>query len=285
MIIKVDVREHDLMQAINALMGTVSSFQELIIVHEQLPLGDVIICDGEEEKVIIERKTLKDLSASIKDGRYEEQSYRLNGIDHPNHNIMYLIEGSFDRLNSFKGRDDKTTLYSAMVSLNYFKGFSVMRSLGVEESAMIICNCALKVMKSEQQGKTMYYKKTLKESKEGKEVGEVKEEIGEVNEVKEETGVIEPTGISYCSVVKKVKKENVTSENIGEIMLCQIPGISSVTAIAIMDQFKTIPNLIMMLKQDPSCIQNISYKTGAGQTRKINKNCVTSILLYLTQQT
>ena len=38
--------------------------------------------------------------------------------------------------------------------------------------------------------------------------------------------------------------ENVTPENIAEIMLCQIPGISSVTALAIMDKFKTIPNLI-----------------------------------------
>ena len=40
--------------------------------------------------------------------------------------------------------------------------------------------------------------------------------------------------------IKKVKKENITEDNIGEIMLCQIPGISSVTSLAIMEKFKTI---------------------------------------------
>ena len=42
-------------------------------------LGDVIICDDDgSERMIIERKTLNDLAASIKDGRYEEQGYRLS---------------------------------------------------------------------------------------------------------------------------------------------------------------------------------------------------------------
>ena len=57
-----------------------------------MPLGDVIICNEEEEKVVIERKSLTDLEASIKDGRYEEQSYRLNGLPHHNHNIIYIID-------------------------------------------------------------------------------------------------------------------------------------------------------------------------------------------------
>jgi hypothetical protein len=48
----------------------------------------------------------------------------------------------------------------------------------------------------------------------------------------------------YCSVIKKVKKENITPDNIGEIMLCQIPGISSTTAIAILKEFQTLPKLL-----------------------------------------
>ena len=32
-------------------------------------------------------------------------------------------------------------------------------------------------------------------------------------------------------------------DNIGEIMLCQIPGVSSASALAILAQFKTLPNL------------------------------------------
>ena len=277
MFVKIDIRESDLIQAINFLITTSPSFQELIIVNEQLPLGDIVICDDKEEKLIIERKTLKDLSSSIKDGRYEEQSYRLNGINHHNHNVIYLIEGSMDKINMFKGRNDKMMLYSAMVSLNYYKGFSVMRSLSVEESALIICNCALKISKSEQQGKTPFYKnaETVCLKNDDKET--------EQTEPTEPTQSDETIAKNYCTVVKKVKKENVTPDNIGEIILCQIPGISSVTAIAIMAQFKTVPNLISVLQHDPTCMQNISYTTSAGQTRKINKTCIASIILYLSQ--
>jgi len=277
MIIKIDVREAELIQSIQFLLTTNTSFQELTIVNEQLPLGDVIICDEKEEKVIIERKTLKDLSSSIKDGRYEEQSYRLSGIDHPNHNIIYLVEGSMDKFNVFKGRGDKMTLYSAMISLNYFKGFSVMRSLSVEESALIICNCALKIMKSEHQGKTAFYKKVVAQPASPAE-NELEPNVAEEPVVEP---VAEAASVPYCSVVKKIKKDNITPENIGEIMLCQIPGISSVTAVAVMEHYKTIPNLIAAIRADPSCLQTVSYKTGAGQTRKINKTCVSNVLSFL----
>jgi ERCC4-type nuclease len=184
-----------------------------------------------------------------------------------------------DKFNMFKGHSDKMTLYSAMVSLNYFKGFSVMRSLSVEESALIICNCAAKIAKSEQQGKTSFYKNIIVGPKvESSTINDL-----ETNDNANANASEEPSSAKdYCHVVKKVKKDNVTPENIGEIILSQIPGISSVTAIAIMSQFKTVPNLIITLKNDPTCLQNISYTTSAGQTRKINKTCVASIIKYFS---
>jgi hypothetical protein len=87
----------------------------------------------------------------------------------------------------------------------------------------------------------------------------------------------------YCSVVKKVKKENVTAENIGEIMLCQIPGISSVSAIAIMKHFNTISNLFSCIKADEACLKDISYVNSKGQTRKISKTVTGNIVKYLQQ--
>ena len=45
----------------------------------QLPVGDVILEDNSGNTILIfERKTLYDLAASIKDGRYNEQSFRLD---------------------------------------------------------------------------------------------------------------------------------------------------------------------------------------------------------------
>ena len=128
MIIKIDTREQELFKKCESTIAAVQKFTDIKLISETLPLGDIIINDGTNDCIIVERKSLSDLASSIKDGRYEEQSYRLNGSDHHNHNIVYLIEGDMYRFNTFKDRIDKQTLYSAMFSINYFKGFSVMRS-------------------------------------------------------------------------------------------------------------------------------------------------------------
>ena len=47
------------------------------IKFENLDIGDIVIKDNDKIIMMIERKTLEDLSASIKDGRYKEQKIRL----------------------------------------------------------------------------------------------------------------------------------------------------------------------------------------------------------------
>ena len=149
MIIKIDTREQDLFAKITDLVANIPIFKQSVIKSETLPIGDIIISDEKEDKLIIERKSVSDLLASIKDGRYEEQSYRLNGLNHHNHNIIYLIEGDVNRVNRFKSdnQTEKLTLYSAMFSLNYYKGFSVQRSFSLDETAVMICNMAYKLEK------------------------------------------------------------------------------------------------------------------------------------------
>ena len=285
MIIKVDNREQELLKQINQLVLFIPAFKQLKVETANLPLGDIIIADETDDKLIIERKCLNDLLASIKDGRYEEQSYRLNGLNHHNHNIYYMIEGDVNKLNNrFKDNKlEKLTLYSAMFSLNYYKGFSVMRTLSIEESATFICNTANKLSKTETSGKKAYYENKKVSPKIAN-----SEELLDVNEKQdqsqEEEGIIEQTEKDYVSVVKKVKKENITPDNIGEIMLCQIPGISSVTALAVMDKFKTFPNLMQEIQQNEECLKNISYVNIKGQTRKINKTSILNIIKYLLKK-
>ena len=277
MLIKVDNREQDLLKQIQNLVLFIPAFKQLKVETTALPLGDIIIYDDNDEKLIIERKCLNDLLASIKDGRYEEQSYRLNGLNHPNHNIYYLIEGDVNKANRFKDNNiEKLTLYSAMFSLNYYKGFSVMRTLSMEETAIFICNTANKLSKSE---KKAYYENKPQ-------VNTVANIITSENGEKSLEGVEQnlESDKDYISVVKKVKKENITPENIAEIMLCQIPGISSVTAIAIMDKFKTIPNLINEIQQNDNCLKDISYQNSTGQSRKINKTSLANIVKFLLKK-
>ena len=155
--IKVDTREKELFHKCEHTIRTIPKFAALKLSYEPLPLGDIIINDGETDCVIIERKTLSDLAASIQDGRYAEQSYRLNGLPHHNHNIVYLIEGDMNRFNAFKDRIDKQTLYSAMFSINYFKGFSVMRSSSMDETALMMCNMVSKLVSDLKGGKCAFY--------------------------------------------------------------------------------------------------------------------------------
>ena len=281
MIIKVDNREQELLKQINQLVLFIPAFKQMKVETANLPLGDIIISDDIEDKIIIERKCLNDLLASIKDGRYEEQSYRLNGLNHHNHNIYYMIEGDVNKFNCFKdNKMEKLTLYSAMFSLNYFKGFSVMRTLSIEESALFVCNTANKLSKTETSGKKPYFNNKVETISLNENVTAEEQNGGEAIIEKD----IEQSEKDYVSVVKKVKKENITPENIAEIMLCQIPGISSVTALAIMDKFKTLPNLIQEVQQNEDCLKDISYTNTKGQTRKINKTSVLNIVKYLLKK-
>ena len=272
MIIKIDIRETALIHQILNQVNTIPVFKNISIKSETLPIGDIIISDDTEDRIIIERKSINDLLSSIKDGRYEEQSYRLNGLSHHNHNIVYLIEGDVNRANRFKQDNpaEKLTAYSAMFSLNYYKGFSVFRSFSLDETANIICNMAYKMGKDIT--KQPYYQNKVQIEMPTNELME---------EVVMESG---NTDKDYVGVVKKVKKDNITPDNIGEIMLCQIPGISSVTALAIMEQYKTIPNLIKELETNNDVMNGLSYTNSKGQVRKINKTSIANIVKFLLKK-
>jgi len=286
MIIKVDTREQELLTNIKKLVLFLPLFKQLKVETENLPLGDIIIADDKEEKLIIERKTINDLLSSIKDGRYEEQSYRLNGLEHHNHNIIYLIEGDVNKVNRFKdNQTEKLTSYSAMFSLNYYKGFSVFRTFNLDETALIICNMAYKLGKENTNGKKSFY--TNIKNKTNNEVANIQSENSPENIIQtggDDENEIDVSEKDYVNVIKKVKKDNVTVDNIDEIMLCQIPGISSVSALAIIKKFNTLTNLIKELEMNSDCLKDISYTNNKGQVRKINKTCIVNIVKFLLKK-
>jgi ERCC4-type nuclease len=275
MIIKIDCRERELFSLCQSKINSMTKYKDIQLVSENLPLGDIILNDGINDCLIIERKTLNDLHASIRDGRYEEQSYRLNGLNHHNHNIVYLIEGDLNHIkHSFTV--DKTTLYSAMFSIHYFKGFSVMRTLNIDETACYICNSVYKMVNDIKKGKKAFY------SNSNHNIESSIDNSNIVNTDDTNTNTNANTNVKdYCSVIKKVKKDNITVDNIGEIMLCQIPGISSTTAVAILQHFKTLPNLISCIQTDDSCLNNICTQDSNGKSRKISKSVITKIFEFL----
>lgn len=316
----IDYREKELIKQINQLVLFTPSFKKIEVVTENLPIGDILIQDQDDtNELIIERKTIPDLLSSIKDGRYEEQSYRLNGIPHNNHNIIYLIEGDTNNKKFFQ-KIDKLTFYSTILSLNFYKGFSVIKTQNMTETALFVCNSIIKIQKNKSNNKLPFYKNFSKNSNQidtqidnkidtqkttnddyelqqnGALVKMRKEDILEITTMSEEEEQSEEK--DYVHVVKKVKKENITTNNIDEIMLSQVPGISSTIAIAIIKKFKSIKNIVEeyndfinkkqnneLNKEDiiKELFNDIFYINSKGDKRKITKTSMNNIYNFLLE--
>ena len=104
---------------------------------KNLEQGDFIIRDEHENiLIIIERKTISDLLASVKDGRYSEQSERYSELNISNNKIIYLIEGDYDSFD--KESIEFKTVYSCIFSLTYNKGFMVFFTKSINNTCIII---------------------------------------------------------------------------------------------------------------------------------------------------
>ena len=259
-----DIREAPLFSAAQPLFQDIKQCE---CVSAVLHLGDISIQNATtgEELLLIERKSFSDLLASIKDGRYEEQSYRLINASnmHP-HNIIYLLEGVMSNLRSPM---DKKIIMSSAISLNVFKGFSVFRTAGMVETAEWIAALAKKLQKDlgvQHRVFAFSSPRTL-------------ETIMENENETEETSA--PS--AYSSVVKKVKKDNITADNIGAIMLSQIPGISSTIAEEVMRVYGSMKGLMDVLGTDAVPVYALQIPMSGGKTRTIAKTAVDSMLRFL----
>jgi crossover junction endonuclease MUS81 len=235
---------------------------------KNLEIGDIIFLDDHDNIVLIfERKSISDLISSIKDGRYSEQSFRLQEYPLHNHNIFYLIEGTL--LNTRKQYNEtiQKTVYSAMFSLSYSKGFSLLHTSGIVESAEFIIFFFQKLVK-DKSIKPFYQNINPINNR-------IHEETLETNESKK----IEDNN-DYVSYIKSSKKSHITKENINEIMLSQIPNVSINIAKCILNEYNNIENLIKNLKENSNCLENLKVKNNNGE-RKISKNSIENIKTYL----
>lgn len=251
MILLIDSREpKSIIATINSLNNS-----KYKIEIKQLDIGDYCFyCeDTQKYKVIIERKSLQDLESSIKDGRYNEQSLRLSNSSLHNHNIYYLIEGNIIN----KKEQQKNMLRSAVSSLSYFKGFSILNSVNNIDSAEIVYSFFDKINREKTRQQYYQNNEQLNDSS---------------NENRDES-----SDLDYVSVVKNQKKQYITPENIMSIMLNQIPGISTNSSLAICSKFKNIESLINCIKNNPEELSEI-YLTN---NRKISKTVIENLSKFL----
>ena len=253
--IVVDCREESLYKLIQKELEATPN---IICCREQLLLGDIIFKDDNDKEIILfERKSHNDLNASLKDGRYNEQSLRLNAGDMCNHRIVYLLEESVKTNKYSKARTmAPNLLHSCIFSLLFYKGFSVLQTKSLEHTAAMLTDFARKMNK--EKDKSLY-------------------SFAEPN-----NNAISTT--EYTQTIKKVKKENITPENIDVFMLCQIPNVSSLTANVILDKYITIHDLTKTLRETPDSLASFTYINKTGKPRKLTCLVIDNIRKFLCKE-
>lgn len=281
--LKVDNRENIIIPALETACHAING---VMLYVENMDLGDAGIYDNGKELLLFERKSLVDLSSSIRDGRYAEQSLRLKNQELANHNVVYIIEGSMEQYKNnprFKSIHYKT-LMSAMVSLNYFKGFSVVRTWNTLETIDLIMSYVAKILKTKPNLRNGFYSKINNE----------KPQTNKINLLENESiGTIESSGTTdtiktianddadnenYVSVIKRAKKENITINNILTIMLCQIPGISAISAEAITIKYPTMEKLVEACKEGKSAFDKLRHKSS---NRRLSSHSINNLIKYV----
>ena len=125
----VDSKEHGLIRALLAAR----------VAHEvrSLPVGDVLCTyeNGEGCPWILERKRADDLAASIKDGRWREQSARLFETGHK---VLFAVEGTLRGLGMYE------PMLGAVVNAN-LRSSCLFRTQDVEETACLIAHLLRKL--------------------------------------------------------------------------------------------------------------------------------------------
>ena len=193
--------------------------------------------------MIIERKSHQDLASSILDGRYKEQSNRLYEYikENPDKKIIYFIEGNFDLY--FKNHNiDKDRLISCIMSLFYEKGFFVIMTKHVNETSEFLIKFCMK-----------YYEKYCKNTSEN---------------------------IS-CMILHKKKNAQITKENIGIIMLSNVPNISTHIATQLLEPFQNNIYLFLdKIKTDRDYLRDIKIKSKDNE-RKLSKKIIENLYSLL----
>lgn len=172
---------------------------------KNLDIGDIQFIDVETKNplIVIERKTLDDLSSSMKDGRYKEQKERIIHSLSPKVRKIYLIEGEWDETSNISNKSLKGMVINTMIRDN----IQVKEVKNVEDTVLFIEEIILHI--------GMYYDIVRNE-------------------------ICLEDGREFNLLCKTGKKDNMNSLRCLENMLLQISGVSSKTVKIMMGDYKNM---------------------------------------------
>ena len=248
-LLKLDLRENKLKALFEAQSSTLENEEKTPynIIYEQLLHGDIqILIDG-EISFVFERKTIDDLIASIKDGRYKNQKANLIESGFTTTQIYYIIEGNVKWSTNPKHSIDKT-LFGAVINTCIRDKIGIFTTKNLEETFNLI---------------NLIFQRVQSEPKKYISSHEITKQI-----------------------VTLSSNQKCTKEKCFLFQLCQIPEISEKTAEAIALKYKSMKDMITSLssKSDQERLSEfceIKTVDSKGKARKISSKAVTSLNEYL----
>jgi crossover junction endonuclease MUS81 len=240
---------------------------------QNLPIGDIIISppNTNNARLIIERKCITDLIASIKDGRYKEQKARLQAevINNPRTLICYIVEGTG---NEFRYPADKVMFNGSIVSCAFRDKIPLIRTTSLKETMEMIGRL---------------YDRMVKDINDFFPAGgNASSGTGNNIPVVQDGGAGAATG-TYLETLKKCKKENLNPKLWNQIALSSIPGVSTNIAQKVTEVFPSIKQLLDAYESasdDQARIKLVSeiVLTDNGKTKRRIGNVVAQrIMEYL----
>jgi crossover junction endonuclease MUS81 len=239
-IIKFDNREKELIKILEE--------RGYNIILENLELGDIQFLDlfTKEIIILIERKTLSDLSASIKDGRYKEQKDRMIHSIKKSVRKIVLIEGTDYENFSLPLKTIDSVIINTMIRDN----IHIHLTKNKDDTINFIENIILQLPK--------YFDDLKKEIING-------EDKAFTNEFSCKSG----------------KKDNLTPEICFRNMLNQIPGVSTSISNVLVEKYKNIAFLIKTFENKTLAISNISNEKYGSSNRRIGDKVGEKIYAFL----
>jgi len=217
---------------------------------DNLTVGDYLIKYKDKDVLVIERKTINDYCASIKDGRHREQKKRLL-TKYTKNQIIYLVEGNLEFIQSKYNKVNSDTLTSSILNTMMRDGIHVFHTKDSKETIFFIESICKKISK---QGISFLESKTSHQDD------------------------------LFNNLTKTTKNSNIDKELCSKLMISNIPTISIKTAERILMNFGTIQNLINTLSQmnEEERITYIQMLPSTDKTfRKISKTSAKNLLNFL----
>lgn len=228
-----DARENSLISCIKSRELDVYT-NKISIVTQQLDIGDAMIHINDKTWVF-ERKTVSDLIASIKDGRYKEQKNRLLSTCE---NITYVIEG--DDITSSKNERNRTLLSSIYMYTLYRDNIKLVFTRNVEETSTFLLTLCTKIIDKPEK----FFEELQKKCNEQR---------------------------SYVDCIKMKKISNITPNICYMMQLSQIPTISTTIAKYIYNIYPNMKSFINAIQNTDNKVELLCKidKIGKDKANKI----------------